>query len=43
MLAVDQLVIDVTCIFAGSPSCVYMHSLQTLHDRQQAFFATVTR
>lgn len=27
----------------GSPSCVYMHSLETLHDRQQAFFATVTR
>ncbi|KAL9959145.1 hypothetical protein ACROYT_G036235 [Oculina patagonica] len=27
----------------GSPSCVYMHNLETLHDRQQAFFATVTR
>jgi len=27
----------------GSPSCVYMHNLETLHDRQQASFATVAR
>ena len=30
-------------MFSGSPSCVYMHNLETLHDKQQAFFATVTR